>query len=61
MLRLPLTATLLATILMGADGVTVTPQVIVAVAVSFLVITILPSGGPKESADVRATGRSESG
>jgi H+/Cl- antiporter ClcA len=61
MLRLPLTATLLATLLMGTDGVTVTPQVIIAVAVSFVLITILPTGVPKESADVAATGRSEPG
>ena len=34
MLRLPLTSTLLATLLLGADGVSVTPQVIVAVVVA---------------------------
>ena len=48
MLRLPLTSTLLATVLMGADGVTVTPQVIIAVAVAFVLTNILPSPGPKE-------------
>lgn len=47
MLRLPLTSTLLATLLMGADGVTVTPQVIVAVAVAFVLTTILPAPGPR--------------
>ncbi|QBR92740.1 chloride channel protein [Nocardioides euryhalodurans] len=43
MLRLPLTSTLLATLLLGADGVSVTPQVVVAVAVAFLVTTMLPT------------------
>ena len=36
MLRLPLTSTLLATLLLGADGISVTPQVIVAVVVAFV-------------------------
>ena len=35
MLRLPLTSTLLATLLLGADGVSVTPQVVVAVVAAF--------------------------
>jgi H+/Cl- antiporter ClcA len=48
MLRLPLTSTLLATLLLGADGVSVTPQVVVAVAVSFVVTTAIPVPGPKE-------------
>jgi len=48
MLRLPMTSTLLATVLMGADGVSVTPQVVVAVAVSFVVTYLLPVPGPKE-------------
>ena len=43
MLRLPLTSTLLAVVLMGVDGVIVTPQVVVAVVVAF-VITIVPPG-----------------
>ena len=43
MLRLPLTSTLLATILLGADGVIVTPQVIIAVAVAFVLTNILPT------------------
>lgn len=42
MLRLPLTSVLLATLLMGTDGLTVMPQVIVAVVVSFVVMTVLP-------------------
>jgi H+/Cl- antiporter ClcA len=42
MLRLPLTATLLATLLMGVDGVAVTPQVVVAVAAAFVFTHVLP-------------------
>lgn len=47
MLRLPLTSTLLAVLLMGVDGVLVTPQVVVAVAVAFVVTYMLPAPGPK--------------
>src|SRR4051795_5398674 len=47
MLRLPLTSTLLATLLLGADGVAVTPQVVVAVAVAFVITNVLPVPGPK--------------
>lgn len=47
MLRLPLTSTLLATLLLGTDGVVVTPQVVVAVAVSFVVTNMLPVPGPQ--------------
>jgi H+/Cl- antiporter ClcA len=47
MLRLPLTSTLLAVVLMGVDGVAVTPQVIVAVAVAFVISNVLPAPGPK--------------
>jgi len=47
MLRLPLTATLLAVLLMGADGLAVTPEVVVAVAVAFVVTMVLPTPGPK--------------
>ena len=47
MLRLPLTSTLLAVLLMGTDGVAVTPQVVVAVAVAFVVTYLLPEPGPK--------------
>lgn len=42
MLRLPLTSTLLATLLMGIDGILVTPQVVLAVATAFLVTMRLP-------------------
>lgn len=47
MLRLPLTSTLLATLLLGADGVTVTPQVVVAVVVAFVITNVLPVPGPR--------------
>jgi H+/Cl- antiporter ClcA len=48
MLRLPLTSTLLATLLLGSDGISVTPQVVVAVAVAFVITMVLPVPGPKE-------------
>ena len=48
MLRLPLTSTLLAVVLMGADGVLVTPEDVVAVAVAFVITNVLPVPGPKE-------------
>ncbi len=48
MLRLPLTSVLLATLLLGTDGVSVTPQVVVAVVVAFVITTVLPDPGPKE-------------
>jgi H+/Cl- antiporter ClcA len=47
MLRLPLTSTLLAVVLMGTDGILVTPQVVVAVAVAFVITNLLPAPGPK--------------
>jgi H+/Cl- antiporter ClcA len=47
MLRLPLTSTLIAVVLMGADGVLVTPEVIVAVAVAFVITNVLPAPGPR--------------
>jgi H+/Cl- antiporter ClcA len=47
MLRLPLTSTLLAVLLMGTDGILVTPQVVVSVAVAFVIINVLPAPGPK--------------
>lgn len=46
MLRLPLTSTLLATLLLGVDGVAVTPQVVVAVAVAFVITNVLPIPDP---------------
>jgi hypothetical protein len=51
MLRLPLTSVLLATVLMGADGLTITPQVVVAVVVSFVVTAVLPTPAPSPSAE----------
>ncbi len=52
MLRLPLTATLLAVVLLGADGVVVTPPAIVAVVVAFVVTGVLPD--PKDPLAVTA-------
>jgi H+/Cl- antiporter ClcA len=45
MLRLPMTSTLLATLLLGADGVAVTPQVVVAVATAFVITNMLSVPG----------------
>jgi chloride channel protein, CIC family len=42
MLRLPFTAVLLATVLLGTDGVAVTPLVIVAVVVAYITTATLP-------------------
>jgi len=50
MLRLPLTSVLLATLLLGTDGLSVTPQVVVAVVVAFVITTVLPVPGAKEPA-----------
>ena len=47
MLRLPLTSTLLAVLLLGADGLSATPEIIVAVVVAFVVTNVLPVPGPK--------------
>ncbi|WP_405068979.1 chloride channel protein [Kribbella sp. NBC_01510] len=55
MLRLPMTSTLLATLLLGKDGVTVTPQVVVAVAVAFVITTMLPTPGKEADAPVGST------
>ena len=48
MLRLPLTSTLLATLLLGSDGVAVTPQVVVAVVVAFVITMVVPVPAPPE-------------
>jgi len=48
MLRLPFTSVLLATLLLGSDGVSVTPQVVVAVVVAFVLTMVLPVPEPKE-------------
>jgi len=50
MLRLPLTSTLLATLLLGVDGISVTPQVVIAVVVAFVLTNMLPVPGPEERA-----------
>src|SRR3954451_10695690 len=62
MLRLPLTSTLLATVLLGADGLSVAPEVVVAVTVAFVAIYALPDptakrapGGPEAGAAVAVT------
>ena len=47
MLRLPLTSVLLATLFLGADGLTVMPLVIVGVVVSYVVTLRLPDPGPR--------------
>jgi H+/Cl- antiporter ClcA len=47
MLRLPLTSVLLATLLLGSDGIALTPLVIVAVAISYIASSWLgPSQAP---------------
>lgn len=65
MLRLPLTSVLLATLLMGADGLQITPQVVIAVVVSFVVTSALPTPRSVERTDVAqpggAAGRAETG
>jgi len=48
MLRLPLTSVLLATLLLGSDGLQITPEVIVAVVVAYIATTILPTPGPPQ-------------
>ena len=53
MLRLPMTSVLLATLLLGADGISVTPQVVVAVVVAFVVTYALPDPGPDQEGVVR--------
>jgi H+/Cl- antiporter ClcA len=54
MLRLPMTSTLLATLLLGADGLSVTPEVVVAVAVAFVVTSVLPDPAPNDPAQLPA-------
>ncbi|MGE5288187.1 MAG: chloride channel protein [Micromonosporaceae bacterium] len=53
MLRLPLTSVVLATLLLQSDGLAVTPLVIVAVVIAYVVsarITPAPAGGPSAQA-----------
>ena len=58
MLRLPLTSTLLAVVLLGADGVVVTPPTIVAVVVAFVVTWVLPEplGAPTDEPALASSG-----
>ncbi|MCU1404521.1 MAG: chloride channel protein [Aeromicrobium sp.] len=49
MLRLPLTSTLLATLLLGANGLSTTPEIVIAVAVAYVVSMLLPVPGPGRS------------
>ena len=55
MLRLPLTSTLLAVLLLGADGAAVTPEVVVAVTVAFVVTFVLPAPGPTQPQETEAS------
>jgi H+/Cl- antiporter ClcA len=48
MLSLPLTSTMLATLLLGADGLQVMPVVIVAVVVAYVVTARLTPAEPQE-------------
>jgi hypothetical protein len=52
MLRLPLTSVLLATLLLGSDGVAVMPLVIVAVVVAYVISARLTPGPAAASAAV---------
>jgi len=61
MLRLPLTSTLLAVLLLGSDGLMVTPQVVVAVAVAFVIINVLPDPSQRASRGLPAGGHPASG
>ncbi|WSY17123.1 chloride channel protein (plasmid) [Embleya sp. NBC_00896] len=61
MLKLPMTSVLLATLLLGSEGLTVMPLVIVAVVVSYVVslrLTPAPAGPPTASPADGQTGRS---
>jgi H+/Cl- antiporter ClcA len=62
MLSLPLTATLLATLLLGADGLAVMPLVIVAVVVAYVTtahLTPAPAAAPAKPARVPAPAAAE--
>jgi H+/Cl- antiporter ClcA len=61
MLRLPLTATLLATLLLGTDGLAVMPVVIVAVVVAYVVTARLPLPGEVRAAAGPGSGPSAAG
>ena len=55
MLTLPLTATMLATLLLGSDGLEVMPVVIVAVVLSYVVTARLTPAPPAGSADAQTS------
>jgi H+/Cl- antiporter ClcA len=57
MLRLPLTAVLLATVLLGSDGLRLTPLVIVAVVVAYVLSARLapPQPSPEPSQEAQPT------
>lgn len=59
MLRLPLTSVLLATLLMGVDGLLITPQVVLAVVVAYVVTSALPTVGPIERSESRRAGAAD--
>ena len=59
MLRLPLTSVLLATLLMGVDGLLITPQVVLAVVVAYVVISAMPTPGPVERNEIRRAGAAD--
>jgi len=54
MLRLPMTSALLATVLLGADGLFVTPEVVVAVTVAFVATYVLPAPANTAPANPKA-------
>ena len=56
MLTLPLTSTMLATLLLGTDGLQVMPVVIVAVVVAYVVTARLTPPTPAEAQRPRAAG-----
>ena len=60
MLGLPLTATLLATLLMGSDGIAATPLVIVAVVVAYVTTAHLTPSQPEQRPVAPTPDRSES-
>jgi membrane protein implicated in regulation of membrane protease activity len=62
MLGLPLTAVLLATVLLAADGAQIMPLVIVAVVVAYVVAARLsPAGSPPSTDDPSASDRVSGG
>ena len=58
MLKLPMTSTLLATLLLSSDGINVVPLVIVAVVVAYVATAWLPADPGRPQEVVEAVGRS---